>query len=280
MYFLAVALIVTCLSGCTTTPKERGVTVSDVEITGTIKEFVKAVDGMYKFTNNGDDAFITVKFELIENPYMELCLSKSAKIRLNAVGEDGHIFDTGIYGFIADGTEIKKMEELLTAKIGTKKSISFKWDYFGVSKEDGISIFNKAATFEIIDDAFEYCTDYAELVENGMMDISEVEALKDSGSQESNYSTKESKGSSGSKDWDEFLDSFEKYVDQYLVVLKKMNEGDASAMIEYTKMMENIVELSGTMDDAKDSDNLSAAQITRYLEIYTKFINGMRDTKK
>lgn len=60
------AAFVCLLCACSGIPTEREVTVSDVDITGFIKSYVKVVDGTYKFTNNGKEASITVQFELIK----------------------------------------------------------------------------------------------------------------------------------------------------------------------------------------------------------------------
>ena len=74
---LSVMVSVCLMYSCSSIPNEKDVTVSDAEITGFIKSYVKVVDGSYKFTNDGNDAFITVKFELIEKPNGESCRKKN-----------------------------------------------------------------------------------------------------------------------------------------------------------------------------------------------------------
>jgi hypothetical protein len=100
------------------------------------------------------------------------------------------------------------LSDLLSGKVSEKKSISFKWKYFGQSKEQGGLIFKEATSFEIIEDAFAYCDAYAEMVENGMIELPDDDNEK-------------TVTSSGSSDIDEMLISYEKYVDQYIKFLKK-----------------------------------------------------------
>jgi len=151
-------LIVLFFTSCGT-PKEKEVTVSNVEISGIIKDFVKVVDGNYKFTNNGKEAFITIQFELVEQPYQMLCRKKHPEeIRINPIDKDGSVFNTGVYGFSASRTEMSKLKDLLNdGKVGDKKRISFEWRYFGQNKEIGASIFKQSNTFEVIDESFNFC---------------------------------------------------------------------------------------------------------------------------
>ena len=155
------AAMICLLCGCSGIPREREVTVADVEITGLLKDHVKVVDGSYKFTHNGDDAFITVKFELTRvNVGTEICRRKHPEsIRLNPIGETGEIFDTGVYGFTTSRTETAKLKEFLnTGSEGDTKSISFKWDYFGLDSEKKMAktIFDQTVSFEVIDNTFGY----------------------------------------------------------------------------------------------------------------------------
>lgn len=263
----AAAVSVMLFIGCSS-PKERKVTVSDVDISGTIKDFVKVVDGAYTFTNSNREAFITIQFELIEEPYQPLCLvtwepyRKYPKLRLNAVGKNGHIFDTGVYGFDVEKEQLQKFEDLLSGKVGGKKSISFKWQYFGQNKEIGSSIFKEATSFEIIEDAFVYCDAYAEMLENGMIEFS-------------NDDSEKTTTSSGSSDIDEMLVSYEKYVDQYIKYVKKVSDGDLSAMVEYSNFLEKTTDLAEKME--KVQSNFSSAQLKKYLEINNKFTNALID---
>ncbi|MDR0863355.1 MAG: hypothetical protein LBO74_00280 [Candidatus Symbiothrix sp.] len=75
--------------------------------------------------------------------------------------------------------------------------------------------------------------------------------------------------SKGSVKFDKMLDDYEKYVDEYIKFYKKAMKGDQSALIQYPKLMEKLTKLSDSMDKVKE-DEMSAKQVSRYLEITMK----------
>lgn len=74
--------------------------------------------------------------------------------------------------------------------------------------------------------------------------------------------------SSGSEDWDALLDSYEQYVDKYISFAKKVNNGDLSALTEYTSLMQKTNDLGEKMQNAKSE--MSASQLARYMKILNK----------
>lgn len=74
--------------------------------------------------------------------------------------------------------------------------------------------------------------------------------------------------STASNDFDEVLDSYEEYVDQYVSYMKKAANGDMSALAEYPALMEKAQEVSKKIEDSKDE--MSAAQASRYMQITNK----------
>lgn len=255
----AITVIIFTLAACS--KKEKQVNVSNIEISGTIKNYLKVVDGTYKFTNNGDDAFITVEFELIEKPNIELCRKKHPDdIRINAISEDGTIFDTGTYGFVPNSDEMNKLKDLLNSgEKGDKKSIAFKWDYYGVSKKDGKPIFEKATSFEIIDNTFDEC---AKITKDDIHWDDENKGAKNLKST-----------STGQQDWDELLVSYESYINQYIKLMKKAKDGDMDAMAEYPEYMEKAKDLQDKMDKAKSK--LTSKQLAKYVRLQTEFTNSL-----
>ena len=237
------------MSACGT-PKEREIQVSDIPITGFIKDYVKVVDGPYKFTNDGDDAFISVKLELVKQPDISYHKSKYSDIRLNPTGENGEVFDSGVYGFSAKYNEFAKIEDLLTGSIGDMKTISFKWDYFNQDKELGKRMFTEAVSFELIDNGFEI-----------------GESSSDSGIS----NTK----SSGSSDWDTVLAEYEKYIDKYIALYRKAKNGDISAMSAYAEMLETAESYAEKLSNAEGE--LSVSQMSRYLKLTEKLSSAIME---
>lgn len=254
------AAFVCLLCACSGIPTEREVTVSDVDITGFIKSYVKVVDGTYKFTNNGKEASITVQFELIKKADSDICHKKYPEdIRLNAIGEGGTVFDTGTYGFETNRTEISKFKDLINnGNIGDRKFISFTWQYFRQSEDIGSVIFNDATTFELIDATFNYCN---EITDDDLH-------WDDMNRNTKQNSTKSNKETTNSTDWDKALDDYEAYVDSYIKLLKKAQAGDMSAMTEYPTCLEKAEAFGKKFDNANGS--MSTKQIKRYTDITMK----------
>jgi hypothetical protein len=262
--FGVVLMVTLFLSSCS--PTEKKVKADNTNISGFINKYLKVVNGEYQFTNNGDDAFITVQFELKEKPEMKICRKKHPEsVRLNPIDDSGNIFDTGSYGFSPSRTEMSKIKDLLNnGEKNGKIRVSFKWDYYGVSKKEGKPIFKKATSFEIIDNTFNYCSK-----------TSNDDLHWDDGFVRSNETVK-SKGSlskKGSVKWDKTLDSYDEYVNQYVKLIKKINQGDTSIMTEYAEMMEKANDFSNKLNNA--GNDLSTSQMTRFMKIQTKLASAI-----
>lgn len=236
------AAFVCLLCACSGIPTEREVTVSNVDISGFISPYAKIVDGTYKFSMNGNDAVISVKLELVAKP--DAKYNYIGMLELNAMGENGEIFDTGALKFETSYDECLKADALLRkGNIGDTKTILFVRKNLA---DDKIckSIFTKAVSFEIIDNAF--------FVDEPV----------------SESSTESNDTSSGSEDWDKALDDYEAYVDSYIKLLKKAQAGDMSAMTEYPTCLEKAEAFGKKFDNAKGS--MSTKQIKRYTDITMK----------
>ncbi|MFT4221359.1 DUF6591 domain-containing protein [Dysgonomonas sp.] len=260
---LSFIVLVCLLYSCSDIPKEKEVTVSDVEITGFIKDYVKVVPGSYKFTNDGNDALITVKFELIAMPNYELCRKKHPEdISINPISETGDILDAN---FTTNRMETAKLKDLLNnGKLGDTKSISFKWRYFGNKSNRNIAklIFTKTNLFEIVDETFKYCTDLTE-------DDTHWDDMSDNVKPNT---VKESK-IEANVNWDEALNEYEKYVDGYIRLIKKANAGDITAIADYPDIIKNAESLGNKLSNAKGA--MTTSQLKRYMEIQTKMASAI-----
>lgn len=74
---------------------------------------------------------------------------------------------------------------------------------------------------------------------------------------------------SGSKDWEELLNSFEKYADDLLLFAEKAKNGDVTAFAHYASLLEKAEALEEKLDDADEGD-MSVDQMSRYLKIVQK----------
>lgn len=94
-----------------------------------------------------------------------------------------------------------------------------------------------------------------------------------SGSDGDNSSDNSSVSSSGgTEDWDAVLKSYESYIDQYIKLMKKAKNGDASAITEYASMMEKATDLATKMQNA--GDDLSSTQMAKFVKLQTKLANA------
>ena len=78
--------------------------------------------------------------------------------------------------------------------------------------------------------------------------------------------------SSTTTDWDAILDELENYVDKTITVCNKVNNGDMSAMSEYSSLIQSSQELSSKL--AQGQGSMTAAQVARYTKISTKMANA------
>lgn len=99
-------------------------------------------------------------------------------------------------------------------------------------------------------------------------DVDDLSFDDDDSSSNSSYDDSETSSSSGSFDWDELLDSYEQYVDDYIVLLKKAKNGDLSAISEYASVLQDANELNSKIERAKS--DLSSSQMERYNKISMK----------
>lgn len=259
---------------CSKIPENREVTASNVEVSGFIKDYIEVVDGSYKFTNNGKEGRVTVKLRLKEQPTEVYHETYFPKMRINAVGEDGEIFDSGVYGFEAGNKEFDKVKELLAnGKVGDTKSVSFTWQYLGQDKDLGKKIFNEATTFELIDDGFaagekpeKSTTVEEEAGESEDYDaISEEHRLNELAAENSTASST----TKSSADYDKWLDEYEEYFNIMSKYYKKIKNGDQSAYADYAKALQKFNSLTEKLHGA--DDEMTPAQIARMTRIIQKF---------
>ncbi len=88
---------------------------------------------------------------------------------------------------------------------------------------------------------------------------------------ESNETSEESTSASNT-DWDEVLDEYEKYIDQYIALAKKAEAGDMSALAEYPSFLEQAQTTNEKLTKAKGE--MSAAQLARYTKITSKMASA------
>lgn len=157
--------------------------------------------------------------------------------------------------------DLLKLKKLLCGKKGDTEEIIFEGEFY--NSDDSSKWFEQSAQFT------PYLT--GNIVTPGMTEsLGAMEEVVENIDIETEEEAEEetSTTSTASNDFDEVLDSYEEYVDQYVSYMKKAANGDMSALTEYPALMEKAQEVSKKLEDSKDE--MSAAQASRYMQITNK----------
>jgi hypothetical protein len=245
--FILLSIIV--LSSCGgNSIKEKSIKVSDVAISGDAEDYIKVVDGEYTLKVVEDKVVIAIKFELIEECDLD-GEPELGNINLIPLDKSGAaVPGLGLDFGPATMSDYDKLKNLLKGEVGKTVIISFEWSYFSDTDIQN-RIMTETENFEITN-----------------ADFTGSESSSDDSGDYDNED--ESYSASGDEDWDEVLNSYESYIDQYIKLMKKAQKGDASAMTEYAEMMEKAADLSEKVENA--GDNLSTSQLSRFTKLQAK----------
>ncbi|MBN1253285.1 MAG: hypothetical protein JXA16_14190 [Bacteroidales bacterium] len=255
--FFGIALaIMVLLYSCAEKVTEFSVQNNSTEVEGDLHDYLEIIDGTYKASLIGSDLKIGIKLKVlapltenIEFEEMRAELLDNTDMPLTGVGAF-HLK----YGIWAHADQIDKLKNALRKGEG-EFAIQLEYDSWGACGRD-----------EALKIASESAKSFSILTKAPTKDI-ESHSSKSSNSQ-SNVKT-----TSNSSNWDKVLDSYENYINQYIRLLKKANEGDMSAMTEYVSMMEKATDLAEKLDNA--DDDLTTSQMNRFIKLQTKLANAV-----
>ena len=231
----------------------------DKKIKGYLSDVFEVIDGSYKFDYTSNqytgDGKIQVKIKSISkgdiNDY-GLTDGNSGPLYLSVCDKNGapiSDFDNVESEYTADDL-LKDMMK----KVGEENWIAFKVGTYG-----GKKLPDDAASFIITSKKVEK--------------PSQSESSSNSSSTSSDESSSVT-SSSNSEDFDKVLDDYENYVDEYITVLKKSKNGDASALSEYPALLEKAQSMQQSLSDAKGNNGLSASQLGRMVKIEGKMLKA------
>ena len=78
----------------------------------------------------------------------------------------------------------------------------------------------------------------------------------------------------GSENWDEILDAYERYVNKLIPYTEKVANGDMSAMSDYANLMQEAERFSKKIQKGKVSGMMSASQMERFQRIQNKLLQA------
>jgi len=74
------------------------------------------------------------------------------------------------------------------------------------------------------------------------------------------------------EDWDQVLENYEEYIEEYITLLKKTKDGDTSVMTEYMQVMEKANKLSEKMKNA--GNEMTPKQMKKLMNLQNKLSNA------
>ena len=81
-------------------------------------------------------------------------------------------------------------------------------------------------------------------------------------------------------DWNKVIDNYEQYFDEYIVFIKKANNGDMSAMEKYPELLNKAKKLEISLEKAKNESALTSSQISRLTKIQQKLVDATLEMQK
>lgn len=250
------------LSGCgSNKTKEEGKKTAELqpyqtEIKGYLGDYLQVSDGTYKVESVKDGMLSTwvikIKVNSIQTYFEDdygLQDGNGGPLLIDLCDEQGMPLN-GFEALRSEFTEDVKIEEVLK-NIGSEDWIMFKkfQDLYSKTLPENISTFNVYSK--------------------------KIEKRETSSSTSSSRTKTTTSSSTSSDDWDAILDDYEDYMNKYIKLIKKANEGDASAITEYASIYQKAVSLSEKLANA--NDDLTTTQYTKFIEIQTKMLQAANE---
>ncbi len=273
-----VAMFTICLISCSGKKNEEKKEIilkpETTDVSGDMEDCFVVVDREYKVTDGFGNGIITVEIERtdqelpfsLEGKHL-FSFSQFAAVEYVQVGfgiefldQDGNILDkveASGSGF-SGSYDPDEAVALVKLKPGRKGTIRFS---IRDAAEDAVSFRISSAYGENSGgESGEYASDDSD-------DLAEMESSLDNESDDISLGSHSSK-QVANKDWDKFLDSYEKYVDKCVSLAKRIDKGDMDAYSEYPALMKKAEEIGEEMNGAFDS--MTSSQWARYGRITNK----------
>lgn len=231
--------------------------VSNAEVLGDSADIVSIVDGTYKLVGTVPTDMtekLTLKLKLrLEKPVQDNGF-KILGWHVNLTDENGaDLLDNLMALQLKDEEESKLKKFLTTGHKGDEEEFTFTASF---GNDDLYkTVMDKATGLRLTDVSL-----YVEPTYTATdTDVDESTSDADTGEDVAE----------GDSDYDALLDSYEEFVDEYIALLKKANNGDMDAVSQYASCMQKAQELGEKLNKAQGT--MSAAQWARYGKILNKF---------
>lgn len=262
--------------------KDVTLTPESTKIRGDLKEYFTVVEKPYiiKYDEKGWNKYmISIELQRTDVPFafdtegIEPVGNSGVSVRGNyGIGIDINDADGNLvisWSPTADGLSgvysNDDLENLFTLESGETGRVRWSTDEFEDYKDKNFT-FKVSSSLKIDKNKSSRSNEYYDEDYLAALERDILEAEADLGDDEDMYE------SNSSEDWDAILDSYDRYMDQYVKVMKKVNAGDANAYSEMMSLMQECNELNEKLASA--SDDMSVAQATRFQKIAAKMASA------
>ena len=277
LIMIAVAALIV-MTACSSVPKEKALTVSNVNVIGDAKDLIKVADGTYTLQNANNELSLTINLQLSQNKDLEMEGLKLGQWTLNLLDKDGNSIPGAMLQFKPEsGAELQIIEFLKNGMIDDTLSVTFSQM---VTSQDELKKIMKQTT------SFELTTVIESIMPGPLAEVTPEEtkptkpsttqpAQKPQAGQTTPQTTPETSPTATqvkpSEDWDKELDAYSAAIDRYISMKNNLKPGDANAIRRLNEQKAKIDEMTKRFQTAS---GMTAAQSTRFKNLKAKFDNA------
>lgn len=273
LIIMAVAVLI-IMTACSGVPKEKKLTVSNVNVIGDAKDLIKVADGTYTLQNANNELSLTINLQLLQNRDLEMEGLKLGQWTLNLLDKDGNSIPGAMLQFKPEsGAELQIIEFLKNGMIDDTLSVTFSQM---VTSQDELKKIMKQTT------SFELTTVIESIMPGPLAEVTPEEtkptkpsttqpAQKPQAGQTTPTSSPTATPVQPSEDWDKELDAYSAAIDRYISMKKSIKPNDPNSIRRLNEQKVRVDEMTKRFQTAS---GMTAAQSTRFKQLKAKFDNA------
>lgn len=270
---IAVAVLIV-FTACSSVPKTKELTVTNVDVIGDAKDLIKVADGTYTLTSSDTEINLTINLQLLQNRDLESEELTLGQWTLNLLDKDGNSITGAMLQFKPDsGAEVQIMEFLKNGIINDTLAVTFS-QTLG-SKDELKTIMKEATSFElttVIESIVPELVAEATPEETATKPSTTQPAQKPQSDQTTTTSSPTATPVQPSEDWDKELDTYSAAIDRYISMKKSIKPNDPNAI---RRLNEQKVKIDAMTKRFQTASGMTAAQSTRFKNLKAKFDNAV-----
>jgi hypothetical protein len=270
---IAVAVLIV-FTACSSVPKTKELTVTNVDVIGDAKDLIKVADGTYTLTSSDTEINLTINLQLLQNRDLESEELTLGQWTLNLLDKDGNSITGAMLQFKPDsGAEVQIMEFLKNGIINDTLAVTFSQTL--ASKDELKTIMKEATSFElttVIESIVPELVAEATPEETATKPSTTQPAQKPQSDQTTTTSSPTATPVQPSEDWDKELDTYSAAIDRYISMKKSIKPNDPNAI---RRLNEQKVKIDAMTKRFQTASGMTAAQSTRFKNLKAKFDNAV-----